>query len=119
MPRAKPLADLPVIINALLRPRWEWQPQHGQFATKTRRVHIAEKLPGIAEISFLVERLQKLATAEISVSEKKLARWVQIKLSPHADVDAALREIASWPCVAEAHIVPPPSLPGAMSLPSV
>jgi hypothetical protein len=118
MPHAKPPANLPVVIHALLKPRWQWQPKQGRFATVTREVPAFVRLPEGSEISYLVGRLQEFAAAELSASEKKLARWVQIKLAPHADVNAALREITTWPCVAEAHIVPPPSLPGPMSLPS-
>jgi hypothetical protein len=118
VPHPKPPADLPVVIHALLKPRWEWQPKQGRIATETREVAAGEKLPRGTEISYLVERLQKFAAAELSAPEKKLARWVQIKLSPQADVDSVLREITSWPCVAEAHVVPPPSLPGPMRLPS-
>jgi hypothetical protein len=118
MPHAKPPEGLPAVIHVLLKPRWTWQPQHGRFATETREVRTAGKVPGGAEISYLVERLQNLVTAKRSSAEKKLARWVQVKLGPHADVERALDEITSWPCVAEAHIVPPPSLPGPMKLPS-
>jgi hypothetical protein len=117
IPRVRPLANLPVVIHALLKPRWKWQPQQGRFATKTHEVSLREKLPRGTETSYLVDRLQKPLAAELSASEKKLARWVQIKLPPHVDVNAALREITSWPCVAEAHIAPPPSLPGPISSP--
>jgi len=115
MPDAKPPANLPVVIHALLKPRWTWKPKQGRFATKTREVPVAEKLSGGVEISYLVDRLQKLAAAELSLPERKLSRWVQIKLSLDADAESALREIRKWPCVAEAHIVPPPSLPAATS----
>jgi hypothetical protein len=118
MPHVKPPAGLPVVIHALLKPRWEWQPKLGRFATKTREVTTEGRLPQGAEISYLVERLQKLAATSRSAPEKKLARWIQIKLSPNVNAAAALNEIARLPFVAEAHIAPPPSLPGPMSLPS-
>jgi hypothetical protein len=80
-------------------------------------VSAGDKLPKGTQISYLVDRLQKLSATALSPSEKKLARWVQIKLPPDADIDAALREITSWPSVAEAQVVPPPSLPGPMGPP--
>ncbi len=110
MPTANPLANMPVVIHALLKPRWAWSPQHRSFATATRAVPVQELLPG-AEISYLVERLQKLAAAVLSAPEKKLARWVQIKLPPQTDAAAALSEVAAFPCVAEAHLMPSPTLP--------
>lgn len=117
MPPAKPPADLPAVIHALLKPRWEWEPKQRRFATRTRQVLAGDKLPEGTEISYLVDRLQKFESAELSAAEKKLARWVQIKLPSHADVDSVLREITSWPSVAAAHVVLLPSLPGPMDLP--
>ncbi|HVX15599.1 MAG TPA: hypothetical protein VHC22_30715 [Pirellulales bacterium] len=114
MPRVRPPANLPAVIHARLKPRWEWQPKQGRFATKTREVPARQRLAEGTEISHLVERLQKVSSDELSAADKKLARWVQFRLPTHVDIDAELREIRSWPCVAEAHIVPPPSLPGPM-----
>lgn len=117
IPSVKSPADLPIVIHALLKPRWEWQPKLGRIATATREILTGEKLPVGTEISYLVERLQKVAGDGLSAAEKKLSRWLQFKLRPHTDVDATLREIRTWPCVAEAHIVPPPSLPDSMCIP--
>lgn len=116
-PPVPPLANMPVVIHALLKPRWTWLPQQHRFATATREVPLAESLRG-AEVAYLVDRLQKLAASDLSAPEKKLARWVQIKLPPQADADTALQAMVSLPCVAEAHVMPPPSPPGAMQAPT-
>jgi hypothetical protein len=116
MPHVKPLDGTPGVIHALLKPRWEWRPTQSCFATKTQAMPLEGAIDGVAEVSYLVDRARMSLDTGHSAAEKKLARWVRIKLDPEADVDEELQKVSAWPCIAEAHIAPMPSLPITMGV---
>jgi hypothetical protein len=119
MRQVEPPAGMRPTIHARLKPRWDFHSAPHRFATITGgQEFLPERhLPPETQIDHLVPRLQKEAREALSAEERKLSRWVQIILPPGADAETHLAELRTWPFIAEAHIVPPPSLPSRGGIP--
>jgi hypothetical protein len=119
MRKVDPPAGLHQTIHALLKPRWNFHSNSRKFATITGGQEFAPEhhLPPETQIDHLVPRLQKGARELLSAEERKLSRWVQIILPRGASAEDCLAKLQTWPFIAEAHIVPPPSLPSPGGIP--
>ena len=117
MRRVEPPAGLRPVIHALLKPRWELDPKTRRFVSGRREIVPDEHLPAGTQIEYLVGRLQTVAREGLSTHEKRLSRWVQIVLPEGADAERYVSELQGWPCFAEVHAVPHPSLPSPPAMP--
>ena len=119
MRKVDPPAGMRPTIHALLKPRWNFHSNSRKFATVTGGQEFAPEhhLPPDTQIDHLVPRLQKGARELLSAEERKLSRWVQIILPRDASAEEYLAKLQTWPFIAEAHIVPPPSLPSPGGIP--
>ena len=110
-------AEVRPVIHALLKPRWDLEPSPRRFVAGGREVLPDEQLPEGTRIDYLVSRLREVPRKSLSPPEKKLARWVQIVLPKKAEAEKYVAELQAWPCFAEVHIAPTPSLPMPMQVP--
>lgn len=118
MPNVPATPDSASVIHALLKPRWRWDADQQSFATATRRCAASETLPRGSEVGYLVPRLQKLKAEAMQAQQKKLARWLQIKLPASSNSSDVLKCILKTAWAAEAHLAPTPSPPGSISPPT-
>ena len=120
MRKVEPPAGMRGVIHALLKPHWNLQQGPRSFVSGENEVVPDPYLPPETQINYLVSRLQKVDRDRLTPEEEKLSRWVQIVLPQGTEAEQYLAELRAWPCFAEVHVVPPPSLPspGAIRRPT-
>jgi hypothetical protein len=111
MRKVEPLSAMRPVLHALLKPRWDLDPKRGRCVTGRRELALDDHLPPETQTEYLVGRLRRVPRASLSAAEKRLARWVQIILPAGADAAKYVAELRTWPCFAEVHVAPQPSLP--------
>lgn len=111
MRKVEPPAGMHTAIHALLKPRWELEAKSRRFVAPRQEFVIGDRLPPGTEVDYLVSRLRKVARESLSPEEKKLSRWVQIILPLGTKGEEYVTGLQSWPCFAEVHVAPEPSLP--------
>lgn len=97
---------LPIVVE--LKKGWHYEEASGSFAHGRQRFDPAEALPAGAQVT---QRFPAGSIPPRTTQERELARFVQLVLPPD-DVPAKYLDLVQrWPCVANAYVIPPPSLP--------